>query len=124
MIGRTRWLISGALALGLVGAGVGVGLAETGSTSTPEVQGTDVGHADTDGAEVENRDSDQPLTGSDLERASAAALDAVGGGTVTDSEIDDGGAAFSVEVRKDDGSQVEVQLDAAFAVIGTETDDD
>ena len=69
-------------------------------------------------------DDDQPLTGSDLERATAAALEHTGGGTVTESEIGDDGAAYSVEVRLAEGSQVEVQLDASFEVIGSTADDD
>ena len=69
-------------------------------------------------------DDDQPLTGSDLERATAAALEHTGGGTVTESEIGDDGAVYSVEVRRSDGSQVEVQLNADFEVIGTSGDDD
>ncbi len=67
---------------------------------------------------------DQPLSGSTLERASAAALRHVGGGTVTETEVGDDGAAYSVEVALPNGSQVEVNLDQSFAVIGQETDDD
>lgn len=115
MNARTRWLLGGALALGIVGAGVGIGLAETGASPTGETE---------EAGEVEGTDVDQPLTGSDRERAEAAALEAVGGGTVTEVETGDGGAAYGVEIRRDDGSQVEVQLDESFAVIGTETDDD
>lgn len=106
---RTRWLLGSALALGMVGAGVGIGLAESG----PEAD-----------EEYEAADTDQPLTGSDRERAEAAALKAVGGGTVTEVEAGDDGAAYGVEIRAEDGSQVEVMLDQNFAVIGTETDDD
>jgi hypothetical protein len=69
-------------------------------------------------------DDDQPLTGTALERASEAALAHTGGGTVTETEAGDDGAAYSVEVRLDDGSQVEVNLDAGFNVIGQEADDD
>jgi hypothetical protein len=69
-------------------------------------------------------DDDKPLTGSDLEQATAAALEHTGGGAITESEIGDDGAAFSVEVRLSDGSQVEVQLDANFDVIGSTADDD
>lgn len=111
MNARTRWLLGSALALGMVGAGVGIGLAET--------------PADDEGnAESESTDSDAPLTGADRERAEAEALKAVGGGTVTEVEAGDDGAAYGVEIRRDDGSQVEVQLDADFAVTGTEADDD
>jgi hypothetical protein len=113
MNARTRWLLGGALGLGIVGAGVGIGLAETGASPTGEETG-----------EVEGTDADQPLTGSDRERAEAAALEAVGGGTVTEVEAGDGGAAYGVEIRRHDGLHVEVLLDDSFVVIGSETDDD
>jgi len=69
-------------------------------------------------------DDDQPITGSALDEASAAALEHTGGGTVTETEAGDDGAAYSVEVRLGDGSQVEVNLDENFNVIGQEADDD
>jgi hypothetical protein len=43
---------------------------------------------------------------------------------VVETEIGDDGAAYGVEVRLDDGSVVEVNLDAEFNVIGSEADDD
>ena len=69
-------------------------------------------------------DDDQPITGTALEKATDAALAHTGGGTVTETEIGDDGAAYSVEVLLDDGRQVEVNLDADFNVIGEEPDDD
>lgn len=45
-------------------------------------------------------------------------------GEVIETETGDDGAAYGVEVRKDDGSVVEVNLDESFEVIGTEADDD
>jgi hypothetical protein len=69
-------------------------------------------------------DSEEQLTGADAEKAKSAALAAVGGGTVTEVERDDGTAAFEVEVERDDGSQVEVHLDGDFNVVGQEADDD
>lgn len=68
--------------------------------------------------------NEQPLTGSNLDTAVAAALAYTRGGTVTETEVGDDGAAYSVEIRLDDGSQVEVQLDARFNVFGQEVDDD
>ena len=59
-----------------------------------------------------------------LDKATAAALEHTGGGTVTETEVGDDGAAYGVEVRLDDGSQVEVSLDENFKVIGQEADDD
>jgi uncharacterized membrane protein YkoI len=67
---------------------------------------------------------EQPLTGTTLQKAKAAALAQTGGGTVTETESGDDGAAYSVEVRLDDGSQVEVNLDENFQVIGQDADDD
>jgi hypothetical protein len=43
---------------------------------------------------------------------------------VTETEVGDDGAAYSVEVRLEDGSQVEVNLDEGFNVIGQAADDD
>ena len=69
-------------------------------------------------------DDDQPLQGSARDRAEAAALEHVGGGTVIETEVGDDGAAYGVEIRLDDGSVVEVSLDQNFEVIGSEDDDD
>jgi hypothetical protein len=67
---------------------------------------------------------DVPLEGQDLDRATASSLRHVGGGTVVETEVGDDGAAYEVEVRLDDGSQVAVELDESFRVIGSEPDDD
>lgn len=97
---KTKWLAGGALAIALIGGGTGGALAAT------------------------SGDDDEPLTGSTLDRAVDAALEETGGGTVVETEAGDDGAAYSVEVRLDDGRQVEVNLDENFAVIGHEADDD
>ena len=69
-------------------------------------------------------DDDAPLRGDSYDRATAAALEETGGGTVLETEVGDDGAAYSVEVRTQDGRVVEVHLDGSFRVIGTEADDD
>jgi uncharacterized membrane protein YkoI len=69
-------------------------------------------------------DDDQPLTGSTRDRVVDAALAHTGGGTVQETEAGDDGAAYGVEIRLDDGRQVEVNLDEDFNVIGQEDDDD
>lgn len=69
--------------------------------------------------------NDQGLTGKDLDRASAAALKATGGGKVTGAETsDDAGEAYEVEVRMPDGSETDVTLDKSFAVIKQDKDHD
>jgi uncharacterized membrane protein YkoI len=61
---------------------------------------------------------DEKLTRTDRTKASAAALDYVGGGTVTDAERGDGddGYAYGVEVTLPGGTDIDVELDKAFKV--------
>ena len=75
-------------------------------------------------AVAQSGDDDQPITGPALEQATKAALEYTAGGTVTETEVGDEGAAYGVEVRLVDGRQVEVNLDESFNVIGQENDDD
>jgi hypothetical protein len=96
---RTKVIGGTTLALLLVGGGAGIAIATSGG-------------------------EDRPLTGSALDRATAAALAETGGGTVLETEVGDDGAAYGVEVRLEDGSVVEVTLDADFRVTGSLADDD
>ena len=81
--------------------------------------------------ESEGRDDDSGLTAlsaEDRDKAGNAALARVGQGTVSEVEREDeGGSAYEVEVRLNDGTQVEVQLGSDFQVLGQgapERDDD
>ncbi|QIK75785.1 PepSY domain-containing protein [Nocardioides piscis] len=65
---------------------------------------------------------DRPIPASVVEKAEEAALAETGGGTVTETEVDDEESKYEVEVTLDDGSQVDVQLDEEFQVVGTEGD--
>ena len=69
-------------------------------------------------------DSEPSITGPALQRASAAALEHTGGGRVTDTEVGDEESYYEVEVTRTDGSQVDVQLDRDFRVVGSEGDSD
>ena len=91
--------------VGLAAAAVGVAV----------VIGTGVAVATGDDQEV-------PITGDALARASAAAVTYTGGGTVTGTEIGDEESLYEVEVTKPDGSQVDVQLDENFTVVGSKTE--
>jgi hypothetical protein len=62
------------------------------------------------------------IAGNDLDRASAAAIDHVGGGRVTGTEVRDEESYYEVEVTLESGEQVDVQLDESFNVVGTEED--
>ena len=74
----------------------------------------------TSGGDDDGRE--QAITGSALERASAAALKETGGGKVTETEAGDEEGAYEVEVTRADGSEVDVHLDEAFSVINSEAD--
>lgn len=99
---RTKmWIAGGAAALAVAGAGAGMAAASS-----------------------QGDDSESPVTGDALDKASAAALQETGGGRVTEAEAGDGNGYYEVEVRLDDGSQVEVHLDRDFHVVGSGADDD
>jgi len=100
--GRRKLLAIGgvALAVAVIGGGTGVVVA---------------GGGDDDG--------EQPITGTDLQKASAEALKHTGGGQVTGTEVGDEESYYEVEVTLDNGSQVDVQLDESFNVVGDEGDD-
>jgi hypothetical protein len=99
---KKAWLVGGALVAAVIAGGAGIAVA-TGA-------GGD--------------DNEQPISGAALERASAAALAHTGEGRVTETEAGDEESLYEVEVTLDDGSQVDVQLDAEFNVVGSEGDDD
>ena len=67
-----------------------------------------------------NDDTDTPISGDALQRATAAALAHTGEGRVTETEVGDEESLYEVEVTLDDGSQVDVQLDEQFKVVGSE----
>jgi hypothetical protein len=70
--------------------------------------------------------SEEQVTSPEADKAKSAATSAVGGGSVTEVERDDGMGAsgFEVEVTRDDGSQLEVHLDGDYNVVGQQADED
>lgn len=102
MTSRKKFVIAGACVAALAAGGAGVAVATGGGGD----------------------DSEQPITGSALDQAKAAALAETGGGTVTETETGDEESFYEVEVTLDDGSQVDVQLDRDFDVVGSEADDE
>jgi uncharacterized membrane protein YkoI len=101
MTSRKKFLIAGACVAALAAGGAGVAVATGGDD-----------------------DSEQPITGSALDQAEAAALAETGGGTVTETETGDEESFYEVEVTRADGSQVDVQLDRDFNVVGSAADDE
>jgi hypothetical protein len=97
---RTKWIVGGVLSLSMVGTGTGFAL--------PAV----------------SADNDRQLSAPTRARAEAAALAATGGGTVLETEAGDDGAVHTVEIRLEDGRQVEVYLDANFSFTRQQPDED
>jgi hypothetical protein len=93
--------------------GVAAGVLAVGATGGGVVAATGIGD-----------DNEQAITGAALEKASAAALAHTGGGRVTETEVGDEESYYEVEVTLDDGSQVDVQLDQNFNVVGASVDDE
>ena len=73
---------------------------------------------------AEDDETERPIEGEALEKASQAALDHVGAGRVTETEVGDEESYYEVEVTLDDGRQIDVQLDEDFRVVGSEADDE
>ena len=97
---RTKILITAAALAGAAAAGTGIAVAAGGDDSEP------------------------PISGPALQKASAAALGHTGAGRVTDTEVGDEDSYYEVEVTLDDGRQVDVQLDENFNVVQSRPDSD
>ena len=75
-------------------------------------------------------DSEEQVTSPEADKAKSAAIAAMGSGTVTEVERDDGddgygtSGVYEVEVTRDGGSQLEVHLDGDYNVVGQEADED
>ncbi len=92
-----------------------IGAAFAGAAAVPAI--AQAVSNDADPSEV-----DRPITGESLDRASSVALEFIGEGRVTGTEIEDEESYYEIEVTRNDGSEVDVQLDEAFNVVGSEDD--
>ena len=73
------------------------------------------------GGHAANGKTETLLTGTDLEKATAAATAKISGATVLRAETEaDGKGVYEVHMKKSDGSRMTVYLDANFAVTSTE----
>ncbi|HEX4864764.1 MAG TPA: hypothetical protein VFV02_11860, partial [Acidimicrobiales bacterium] len=108
-----------------IAAAVGGGTSSTNSVGTSNlVASTSNGSASTssppDPATMTHGPNETLLTGTDLQKADAAAQAAVPGATIIRAETDSSGAApYEVHMKKTDGTYVTVQLDSNFNVVKT-----
>jgi uncharacterized membrane protein YkoI len=114
----TTVLLAGLL-LGATFAGVMALNTSLVSAQTPGGMGTET---ETDDADDGREGPDVPITGNALEQASAAALEYIGQGRVTETEVGDEEGYYEIEITLDNGRQVDVHLDEAFNVLGHEDD--
>jgi hypothetical protein len=120
-----------AVVVGLAGGSVLNAAPSSADTTTST--GTTSGSSSTSADPADQRDESQGghvgsngtkeavLTGDAAAKAKAAAEAAVPGGTVLRVENDAEGATYEAHVKKSDGTQVTVKMDADFKVTGTES---
>ena len=134
---KRSWIMTAAVATGLAVGAAGLAGAATGggsgssSTTAPSASSA-YGQAPTgqspsgqppagmqDPATMPNGPGETLLTGDAATKAKAAALAAVPGATVIRVETDSGDAEYEAHLKKSDGTEVTVLMDANFTVTST-----
>lgn len=112
----------GANFIGSAGAATSTGTAATSAASTGSSSGVAAPAPDpSQGGHVANGITETILTGDTATKVTAAAQQAVSGGTVDRVETDAEGATYEAHVTKADGSRVTVKVNADFSVASIET---
>lgn len=125
-------LVAATLTGGAVGASLISTSASAATSTTSAATSATAAPAATYGAQQGNRDQSKGghrangitetlLTGTTKTKVEAAAKSAVPGGTILRVESDAEGAEYEAHVRKADGSEVTVKVDASFKVTAVET---
>lgn len=113
-----------ALAAMALGASALAGAATSSSTSTPTTTGQ--GSMSPPGqpnsgmpapGTAAHEDAEKAVTGTDAEKAQAAAVKSVGSGTAGAVTTDFSGKGYETTVTKSDGTKVEVHLNSSFEVM-------
>ena len=124
-------VLAGTLVTGAGLASAGIAVAAGGGTSSTNSAGTSNLAASTsngsgstsappDPAAMTHGPNETLLTGTDLQKADAAAQAAVPGATIIRAETDSSGAApYEVHMKKADGTYATVELDSNFNVVKT-----
>ncbi len=127
-----RALVTGAVVAGASLGAAGVASAATGSTTSPASGSSSTtappsGSASApptgitgDPATMTHGPNETLLTGTDLQKATAAATAAVPGATVIRAETDSSGSSpYEVHLKKSDGTDVTVELNSGFGATTT-----
>lgn len=121
-LGKRRYVLVLAFVVLLLGALVGGAIALRGTPVLAQGSGDDEGETEDGDLEDAREGEDAPITGPALERAGAVALKYAGGGRITGTEVGDEDGYYEIEVTLPNGRQVDVHLDAAFNILGSEGD--
>lgn len=116
-------LIASTVAGGALGATVvGTAYAQSDPSSTATAPAADDpgSHDPTQGGHTRDGVTEELLTGDTAEKVTAAALEAVPGGTVQRVETDAEGDAYEAHMTDADGKDMTVKFDADFKVTATE----
>ena len=108
-------LTGGALGASLLGGAATAQTSTTAPAGAPAFDPARGGHRGANGV------VEELLTGDTAEKAKAAALAAVPGGTIQRVETDAEGAVYEAHMLKPDGSAVTVKMDENFTVTGVES---
>jgi hypothetical protein len=114
----------GANFIGSAGAATSTGTAASSGSSSTSSSGSGAPAQAPDpsqGGHVANGITETVLTGDTATKVTAAAQQAVSGGTVDRVETDAEGATYEAHVTKADGSRVTVKVNADFSVASIET---
>ena len=121
MRGRTM-LIVGAAAVGAAIGGAGIASAATGSSTSTTAAASSTAPAGqpADPATLAHGPNETVLTGTTADKVKAAALAAQPGATIIRVETDSAGSPYEAHIKKADGSEVTLKIDASFKVTSTE----
>ena len=114
-------LVASGLIAGAILAGTHVAGAATATSTTASSAAQTAAAGRTDPAAMTHGPGETLLTDGNAEKAKAAALAAVPGGTIIRVETDSAGSPYEAHVRKPDGSIVTVKLDKNFKVTSTDS---
>ena len=122
LFGAVGLLAAGAVVGGILASNLTATAADNNSTTSSGARSSNSssGSEGRAGGSSPVRPDEKALTGADAEKARAAALEAVPGGTVYRVETDADGATYEAHMAKSDGSLVTVKLDENFNVTAVE----
>jgi hypothetical protein len=125
MLSKVKKIALGVAALGGAAAGgaavAGAATSDSGATTAPSAPSGKPPPALRSmpaSGTAAHEEHETAVTGEDADKAEAAAVKAVGGGTAGDVTTDYFGKGYEVTVTKSDGSKVEIHLDSSFDVMG------